>query len=254
MAGRATPHPTYWVMDVGNTRTKLAAVRHGKLGRIQVIETASLDQRSLIKFLPKDRTRPLVLASVMPAKTMQLETAWKGDFFSVKGRNVPGLAFDYPKPEGLGADRLANAVAAKTLYGAPVVVMDFGTALDVEVINRDGAFCGGALVPGRNLMLGSLTQGLAMLSGTEWKKPTRAIAKSTQAAIQSGCYVAYRGFIKEMLAEIKRELGVRRIKLIITGGQGKDMVQGLSQVTAVNPLLTLEGLRIIGASLYGKSN
>lgn len=246
--------PDYWVMDLGNTRTKLVPVCRGKLGRVQAIATETLNRRNLAKLLPIDRTVPLVLASVVPAKTKQITTAWKRKLFTLRGRNVPGLDFDYPKPEKLGADRLANAVGAKTLYGTPVVVMDFGTCLTAEVINSEGIFCGGAIVPGWNLMTGALAQGAALVPRVKWKVPKAAIAKDTLSAVQSGCYISYRGFIKEFLAETKRELGVRRVKLIVTGGQGSALANALPEVTAVNPLLTLEGLRIIGASLYGKSN
>jgi len=104
------------------------------------------------------------------------------------------------------------------------------------------------------LTVGALARGAALVPHVAWKVPQAAIAKSTRSAVQSGCYYGYRGLIKELLAEIKQELGLRRVKLILTGGQGAKMANTLPEVTAVNPLLTLEGLRIIGASLYGKSN
>ncbi|MEM1060112.1 MAG: type III pantothenate kinase [Verrucomicrobiota bacterium] len=243
--------PRFWVADLANTRTKLAPVSGGRLGQVRAQETAKLSRASLSRFLPRDKTLPLVLADVVPTKGKLLEAAWKGEVFRVRGRNAPGVDFDYPKPNEIGADRIANAAAARALYGCPVIVMDFGTVLDVEVIDAQGKFCGGALAPGWNLFSNAMGERTALVPHLDGQPPARPIARSTRDAVRSGCHHGYRGLARELLARIKAQLGARRVKVIITGGQGGLFAEALPGVTAVNPLLTLEGLRIMGTFLYG---
>jgi type III pantothenate kinase len=159
------------------------------------------------------------------------------------------MAIDYPQPSQIGADRLANAAGVLTRHGAPAIVVDFGTAVTFDVISAEPAYCGGVIAPGLGAMTGYLTRRTALLPAIELEEPASAIGKSTTHAMQAGAVFGYRGLVKEIIARIRGELpGCARI--IATGGDAALIARGVPEIDAVDPDITLDGLRQVAARLF----
>src|SRR5438034_2919632 len=152
----------------------------------------------------------------------------------------------YENPRDVGADRIANALAAYTKYGGPVVVIDFGTAVTYDAINADGDYLGGAIAPGIEISLDALVSHTAMLRRVEAVAPDSIIGRNTINSIQSGLVWGFVAQVEGMVKRMVDELG-GKARVIATGGQAP-LVAGLTSVIeATDPLLTLEGLRLIYA-------
>jgi len=155
-----------------------------------------------------------------------------------------GVRITYDNPKDVGADRIANALAAFTKYGGPVVVIDFGTAVTYDAINAEGDYLGGAIAPGVEISLDALVSNTAMLRRVEAVAPDSVIGRNTVTSIQSGLVWGFVAQVEGMVARMVAELG-GTAKVIATGGQA-GLVAGLTHaIQATDPLLTLEGLRLI---------
>jgi type III pantothenate kinase len=151
----------------------------------------------------------------------------------------------YPKPETIGPDRLANAVAVRHHFGAPSVVVDFGTAVTFDVVDKHGDYAGGIIAPGLAVMTDYLYEKTALLPKIRIREVRSVVGKSTEQAMLIGAVHGYRGLVRELILELKRELNARRLPVVATGGYAKLMAAKLPEITAVEPLLTLEGLRLV---------
>ena len=155
-----------------------------------------------------------------------------------------GVRIRYENPKDVGADRIANALAAFTKYGGPVVVIDFGTAVTYDAISAEGDYLGGAIAPGVEISLDALVSNTAMLRRVEAVAPDSVIGRNTVTSIQSGLVWGFVAQVEGMVERMVAELG-GTAKVIATGGQA-GLVAGLTNVIqATDPLLTLEGLRLI---------
>ena len=166
-------------------------------------------------------------------------------FFELTPETVCGVGIDYPKPGSIGPDRLANAVAARQRFGAPVVVVDFGTAVTFNVVNRAGNYAGGIIAPGLAAMTDYLHEKTALLPRIKIAEVKTTIGKSTEQAMLIGAVHGYRGLVRELIAELKRELRVKKLPVVATGGYAKLIAAKLPEISAVAPDLTLEGLRLV---------
>jgi type III pantothenate kinase len=173
------------------------------------------------------------------------------DVLALTARTVAGLDIDYPRPETIGPDRLANALAARHHFGAPVVVLDFGTAVTLDVVDRRGRYVGGIIAPGLAAMTDYLHEKTALLPRIRIREVEHAIGRSTEEAMIIGAVHGYRGLVRQLIGELRRELRVRRLPLIATGGYARLMADRLPEITAVAPELTLEGLRLVWAARRG---
>jgi type III pantothenate kinase len=194
----------------------------------------------------------VAVASVVPPLTEQWRTVGQrlaqSEPLILDSNTNTGLAIKYSNPAEIGADRLAVAVAAIALYGAPVVVVDFGTATNIEVVDKDGAFLGGIISPGLATSTEALFNAAARLSKIEIEIPPTVIGSTTRGAIQSGLTYGEIDRIDGLVARIFDELGYTT-PVIATGGLSSRVV-GLSRtITAVNDDLALEGLRLIHGRL-----
>jgi type III pantothenate kinase len=156
-----------------------------------------------------------------------------------------GVGIDYPEPDTIGADRLANAVAVKRHFGAPAVVVDFGTAVTFDVVDKKGNYIGGIIAPGLNAMTDYLHEKTALLPRISIREVRAVIGKNTEQAMLIGAVHGYRGLIRELVGRLKRELKCRNLPVVATGGYARLISNKLPEVTAVRPLLTLEGLRLV---------
>lgn len=240
------------LFDIGNTHTHLGlanarrVVKHIDLPTSTWFDRAAL--RLLKKFVGSTRLEGVVLCSVVPQATPRVREAVRRllelKVIELTPKTLHGVGIDYPVPETIGADRLANAVAVKHHYGAPAVVVDFGTAVTFDVVNRAGNYVGGIIAPGLAAMTDYLHEKTALLPRIEIREIRTSIGKSTEQAMIIGAVHGYRGLIRGLLAELKREFKARRLPVVATGGYAKLIAAQLPEITAIEPLLTLEGLRL----------
>ncbi|MBI3417774.1 MAG: type III pantothenate kinase [Verrucomicrobia bacterium] len=241
------------IFDIGNTHTHLGLANAKRVLRQANIPTASwFDETAdalVKKFLSRSNVEGAALCSVVPRATPLIQRAakrfWKVDCLPLTPQTIRGVGIDYPKPETIGPDRLANAVAAKHHFGAPVVVVDFGTAVTFDVVNRAGNYAGGIIAPGLSAMTSYLHEKTALLPAIEIRETSAVIGKSTSEAMLVGAVHGYRGLVRELIGELKRELKCPRLPVIATGGCAKLIAAKLPEITTVSPLLTLEGLRLV---------
>jgi type III pantothenate kinase len=247
MASPPMPSAEYLLIDNSNSFTKFALSSSDALGPTRRLRTRELNANSLRSTLRGWKFARVVLCSVVPEKAGIIVDKLAGlELHQVTHRSKLGVGIDYPKPRTIGADRLANAASAVAFYGAPCVVVDFGTAVTFDILGPDKKYAGGVIAPGLEAMTDYLHQRTALLPKITLLEPPGPIGKSTKHAMLSGAVYGYRGLVREIITEIRKELGVKRLKVVATGGYAKLIAAGVKEISAVHDHLTLEGLRLIG--------
>jgi type III pantothenate kinase len=237
----------FLLIDNSNSFTKFALASRDAVGPSRKIPTAKLDPPMLAHTLRGWKFDRVVLCSVVPKKAALISKALAAfPLCPVSHRTRLGVGIDYPRPATIGADRLANAAAALHFFGAPVVVVDFGTAVTFDIIDSRGCYAGGVIAPGLEAMTDYLHQRTALLPRISLIEPPAALGKSTKHAMLAGAIFGYRGLVREILRQIKSELGARRLHVAATGGYAELIASGVKEIHGVAPGLTLEGLRLIG--------
>ncbi len=151
----------------------------------------------------------------------------------------------YAPPSDVGADRIVDAVAAVHKYGAPCIVVDFGTATTFDAINARGEYLGGVITPGITISSDALFARAARLPRVEIKRPAAVIGASTVGSIQSGLYYGYVGLVDGILRRMRDELGGEAARIVATGGLAPLIATGSELIEAVDETLTLDGLHLI---------
>jgi len=239
----------FLVVDISNSFTKYSLSSAARLGPIRSQPTPQVTAAWLAALGRRHPGVPLFLSSVVPARTRLVERAFGSRLHRLHGTAPLGIPISYRNPQQVGPDRLANAIAARHLYGTPAIVIDFGTAVTFDVIDARGAYSGGVIAPGLNLMTDYLHERTALLPLVTIREPRRAIAQSTEEAIRVGAVTGYRGMIREILTALKKELGEKRVRVVATGGQAAIVSRRMPEIEAVLPALTLDGIRIWGAGV-----
>lgn len=242
-----------WLLvDNSNSRTKFAlGDGHGLSSWRGVLATSDVSFENLSTLLDDVAFSGAIVGSVVPEKSRELaDYLGKRCAFHLLDHLSPlGMEVDYPDPAGVGADRFANAVGACERYGAPAIVIDFGTAVTFDVISAAPAYCGGVIAPGLGAMTGYLARRTALLPVIDIEEPPAAIGKSTTQAMQAGAVFGYRGLVREILQRIRAELpGDPHI--IATGGDAALIARGLPEIETVDPDITLDGLRIVAGRVF----
>ena len=242
-----------WLLvDNSNTRTKFALGDSSRLLSWRgVIPTAEISPESLAKVIEGVDFSGVLVCSVVPNKAAVLKSFFetRGPLHFLGPESPLGMAIDYPFPNQIGADRLANAAGVLTRHGAPAIVIDFGTAVTFDVISDQPAYCGGVIAPGLGAMSGYLPQKTALLPAIELIEPDSAIGKSTTHAMQAGAVFGYRGLVKEIILRIRAELSGNP-KIIATGGDAALISRGVPEIDTVDPDITLDGLRQVAARVF----
>jgi type III pantothenate kinase len=208
------------------------AVWLSQLMRLEGIDAAKIDEA--------------IIATVVPEALHGLKTLCRRYFncepLVVGERGVDiGVAVRVDAPDEVGADRLVNAASAHARFGGPLIVIDFGTATTFDVVDEDGAYCGGVIAPGINLSLDALHQAAAKLPRIAVERPERVIGKRTIPAMRSGIYWGYVGLIEGVVARIREEFGAE-MKVIATGGLAPLFAGATPVIEHLDPDLTLRGL------------
>ena len=188
-----------------------------------------------------------VLCSVVPALT----TTWADALRAVTGRephlvtaqNSP-VPLHVAEPDAVGPDRIANALAGRTLHGAPCIIIDFGTATNFDCVSKQGAFVGGAIAPGLGIAVDELFRRAARLSSIELRRPERAIGRTTAENLRVGVLWGYAGLVDSLVRRIRNELGGRP-KVVATGGLARMVAAECETVDLVDDGLTLKGLQLL---------
>lgn len=162
------------------------------------------------------------------------------------GPDTQGVTkIDAPNPAEVGADRIANAVAAEAIYGSPCIVVDFGTATNIDVIDQRGYYIGGAIAPGIRISMDALTARAAKLASVSLEAPARTIGRNTVEAVQSGAVVGAAAMAEGLVARIRRELGAPRAHVVATGGLSGLVAECTDIFDSIDRALTLKGIREI---------
>ena len=238
----------YLLIDNSNSFTKFAlASRRQILGKPRRLSTRTLSSTLIQKALRSWRFSRVILSSVVPEKSALIAGNVRDtEVLHVSAAIHLGVGIDYPRPRTIGADRLANAASAAAIYGPPVVVVDFGTAVSFDVISRGRCYVGGVIAPGLEAMTDYLHQRTALLPKISLLEPPHAIGKSTRQAMLAGAVYGYRGLVRQIIHEVRAEMKEPRARVVATGGYAELIAAGLPEISAVHENLTLEGLRIIG--------
>src|SRR6184192_3413450 len=237
----------YLLIDISNSYAKFAFASTKRVSTPARIGTGKLSTGVISRFLGDRKVRKIVVSSVVPAKNSAIaKAAKKTDVLWLNWKLNLGVEIDYPEPQSIGADRLANAAAVAELYGFPAVVVDFGTAVTFDIVSDRRTYIGGVIAPGLEAVTNFLYQRTALLPRLSLKEPRRAIGRSTIDAMLSGAVFGYRGLVREILARIQAEqFPSGKLHVVATGGYARLIAAQLPEITAVRAHLTLEGLRIV---------
>ncbi|TLD72037.1 type III pantothenate kinase [Phragmitibacter flavus] len=237
----------YLLVDVGNGRTKFGIASRDEVLQQRDMPTSMIGPDALRERLDGWQWERVVVSSVVPVATGLLREYFGEAMLNLRHDVGLGIGVQYPKPESIGADRLANAVAVAHLYGAPGVVIDFGTAVTFDIVSEEAAYIGGVIAPGLNLMTEYLHERTALLPRVVLREPESAIGRSTEEAILSGAAIGYRGMVRGILQALKRELGdPAKLQVVATGGDAAWIASQLPEIDGVDADLTLQGLRLVG--------
>lgn len=246
----------FLAIDVGNTQTTIGLFDGGELvhgWRMATLRTDtadSLDARLHSYFSKDGLDRSLVESAGIACVVPVLTQAWSQCLSAhnvkdplVIDATVPtGMVVDMPDPHQVGADRIANAVAARTTYGAPVIVVDFGTATNIDVVDKDGAYRGGAISPGLMVSASALFSRAAKLSSVPVEAPEHALGDTTETAVQSGLVIGAAAQAEGLVARIKAELDIPDAPVIGTGGLAPTISAATTLFSAIDSDLTLRGI------------
>jgi len=238
---------SYLLIDVSNSFTKVAFSSPNRVSHARRIATNRLTAAYLRGLLNKRKVDQLVVSSVVPSKKREITAAARHrKVLWLSTKLELGVGVDYPEPNTIGADRLANAAAVAVLYGWPAIVVDFGTAVTFDIISERKSYVGGVIAPGLEAMTNFLYQRTALLPRLSLQEPKNVIGRTTIDAMMSGAVFGYRGLVREIIRRIRVERFQRsKPKIVATGGYAQLIAAQLPEIDAVNANLTLEGLRII---------
>jgi len=226
-------------IDVGNSTTRFGIFEGEKLKREWVIET-----KALYGWEPSIAVSryPTIISSVVPKADVVLKNKLFRPQF-VSARNIKGIKVKVRNRSEVGADRVVNSLAVYKLYGAPAIVVDFGTATTFDVVSKKGEYLGGAIAPGILLTRDVLHERTAKLPRIEIKPPRSIIGNSTAEALRSGLLYGYVAMVEGMLLRFKAKVG-RKAKVVATGGLAKFIGKYTRGIDIIDEKLTLKGLKL----------
>jgi type III pantothenate kinase len=234
------------LIDVGNGRTKFGLASSESILERREYATRELSPDAVREVVHGWQFESAVICTVVPKVLPAFREVFGDQLIELRHDTPLGIGIRYPKPESIGPDRLANAVALAHMHGAPGIVIDFGTAVTFDILSTDKCYIGGVIAPGLRLMTDYLHERTALLPRVDLREPTTAIGQSTEGAILAGAAIGYRGMVKGILEALKQELGGQGIRIVATGGDAEWIMSGMGGDIITDPDLTLHGLRLVG--------
>jgi type III pantothenate kinase len=240
-------------VDVGNTQTALGLYRASELAdhwRVATERSTTADELGVLLsgLLDFESVDGICLASTVPVLVREWEvlaSKWARATLLVVGPGVKtGIPIRYDDPREVGADRIVNSVAARERYGAPVIVVDFGTSTNFDVISADGEYVGGVIAPGIEISMDALFARAARLVNIDYTAPSVVIGKTTVGGLHSGLVYGFAGQVDGIVGRIREELGAESLA-VATGGLADLVAPHSRTIEHVDPFLTLEGLRLV---------
>jgi type III pantothenate kinase len=248
-------------VDVGNTQTVFGLFDGASLGQHWRVATEA--QRTgdelgalVSRFLDFAGVDGICLSSTVPPLIREYEAfaeRYAEAELLVLGPGVrTGIPIRYDDPREVGPDRIANSVAAKSRYGAPCIVVDFGTSTNFDIVSPEGDYVGGVLAPGVEISMEALFSRAARLVKVDFSDPPAVIGKTTAAGLQSGLVFGFAGLVDGIVERVRGELGVEA-PVVATGGLADLIAPHARTIETVDQWLTLEGLRLVWALNRGES-
>lgn len=246
-------------LDIGNTNIKFAVFENDKLllsfrVATELKKTSDEYGGQLVSILLNNGLSTTgftggIISSVVPQLDFTIKRMCQTFLGIVPMTLCPGmktgLNIKVDNAREVGADRIVNNVAALKKYGAPLIVIDCGTATTFNVVDDKGSFIGGVIAPGIKGSLESLVNGTAKLPRVEIERPSSVIGKNTVTNMQSGIVFGFAGLIEYIVKRIKRELNYDKITTVLTGGFSETIAKEISCIDYVDKLLTIEGLKML---------
>lgn len=246
-------------LDVGNTNTVIGFFQGEALvatARLTTVRERTSDEHSLFlravieaKGRKVEEIDDVIVSSVVPSQDFPIRTACRDAFgidplFVAPGVKT-GMKILYDHPSEVGADRIVNSVAAVAAYGAPCIVVDFGTATTFDVVTAAGDYLGGVICPGPGISADALFSRAARLSRVDLHRPEKVVGKNTAQSIQSGLYWGVLAQAEGLVARIRAELGEPKMRVVVTGGLAPLFSAASPDLALVDSDLTLRGLKIL---------
>ena len=241
-------------VDVGNTQTVLGLYEGERLAdhwRLATERTRTGDELGVLLagLLDLESIDGICLASTVPTLVREWERLaerWASALLLTVGPGVKtGIPIRYDDPREVGPDRIVNSVAARERYGAPCIVVDFGTSTNFDVVSPEGEYVGGVLAPGIEVSMDALFARAARLVKVDFAAPASVIGKTTVAGLQSGLVYGFAGQVDGIVGRIRRELESPDAPVVGTGGLADLIAPHTATIVRVDPFLTLEGLRLV---------
>ncbi len=244
------------VIDVGNTNTVLGLYREDELlhsWRIRTDKARTADECAMLAHdllsysgLTLGMVNAVIISCVVPpllnALTLMSRKYCDTEAMVVGRHMKTGMPIEYDNPNEVGADRIVNAVAAFSKYHTAMIVVDFGTATTFDYISADGAYQGGAIAPGLKISADALHEHASKLPRISLEMPPLVVGKNTVNSMQSGLLFGYAGLVDGIVLRMKKEVGGNP-QVIATGGLAKEIATVAASINAIEPQLTLDGLR-----------
>ena len=238
------------LLDIGNTHSHVGICTARRISHDAKMPTDDWQKmhakKWLVDFIGKANVGQAIVCSVVPAATRHAVKVLRNMGIAIHElthKNC-GMQIDYPRPSSIGADRLANARAGLGEFGSPLIVVDFGTAVTFDIVDVQGKYVGGVIAPGLSAMTDYLHEKTALLPKIQLRDPRTVIGKNTRQAMQIGVVHGYRGLVQGLVREIKSSLRSRRLSVVATGGYASLIARHITEIIAVRPRLTLDGLRL----------
>ena len=247
-----------FVIDIGNTNSTLGVFKGRELcaqwrlstSRNQTADEYGILTRNLFSLdgIRADQIKAIMVSSVVPTLNPVVEEMAERYFhlkpYVLGPGTRTGMAIHYDNPQEVGADRIANSVAAFEKYGGPCIVVDFGTAITFDAISEKGEYLGGVIAPGIGISAEALFARAARLPRVEIREPECVIGTNTVSSMQSGLFYGAVGLVDGVLDRLCAALGPKT-RVVATGGQAPLVASASKYKPPVDSALTLEGLRII---------
>ena len=241
-------------VDVGNTQTVLGLFEGERLAdhwRLATDRARTGDELGVLLagLLDLESVDGICLSTTVPPLVREWERVaerWAATALLVVGPGVrTGIAIRYDDPREVGPDRIVNSVAAKERYGAPCIVVDFGTSTNFDVVSPEGEYVGGVLAPGIEISMDALFARAARLVRVDFAAPATVIGKTTVGGLQSGLVYGFAGQVDGIVQRIRAELGAPDAPAVATGGLAEVITPHTATIAKIDPFLTLEGLRLV---------